>query len=335
MTAAKKDNTLAAVDLEEAVLGAIMLEKDAIHQVIDILKNPKIFSVFSNEIIYENILEMFEKDDPIDILTVTNKLKSKGRLQQIGGAYYITQLTNRVGSSANIQFHARILAQKYIQRKFGEHALQLLTDSQKEETDAIDLIDYNQEFNNEVSSYMHAGDSKKIQDISKDFFEELERQMNSDNHLAGYSTSFYELDEITLGMQDGSLIVIAGRPMEGKTVLGCNMAVHIADYKKIPVAIFSLEMPSKQLMARMLSADTQILHDKIKRGSLSEYDVERLRKSKIHNLPIYIYDNSNLTINELRAHAIRLHYEKDVKLIIVDYLQLMHGTRKTHTAVDG
>ncbi len=319
----------AAVDLEEAVLGALMLEKGALFEILDILKTPGVFSDEKRRIVYKAVLELHNEGNPIDILTVSNKLRKQDRLDDIGGAFYISTLTNRVSSAANIQYHARIICQFYIQREYIRYAERLHEHAQDNKIDAVGLLDYNQAFQNEISSFFHAGQSVKMENVSKEFFKTLERQMKRNTELAGYSTGFSDLDNILLGLQNGSLIIVAARPGEGKTVLACNIATHVADYEKMPVGIFSLETPATQLMGRMISADLEIPHRKIQKGFLSPYELENLHKSKIHNLPIHIYDNSNLTINELRAHAIRLFHEEGVRLIIVDYLQLMGGKRRS------
>ena len=317
-----------ALRTEEAVLGALLVEKGAIHQVVDILKTPQAFTAPKNQFIYEAATALFEKGEPVDLLTIADQLRSTNHLDKCGGLSYLSSLTNNVHSSANIQYHARILIQNLIKQKYVDYSISLHDRSQDGATDVTELLDFSQNFNNEISRFYHAGDSHTMTAASKEFFEILERQMQRTTELAGYSTSFAGVDQITLGLQDASMIVVAGRPAQGKTVFGTNIAVHVAKTYGLPVAIFSLEMPKHQLVARMLSAQEEVVHDGIKKGRLSEYDLDKLRNSSLHELPIHIYDNSNLTINELRAHAIRLYYEHGVRLIIVDYLQLMHGKRK-------
>jgi replicative DNA helicase len=313
-----------AVDLEEAVLGAIMLEKDALTSVIDILK-PDVFYKESHQKIYRAILNLFEKSEPIDILTVTAQLKKNGDLEIAGGPFYITQLTSRVASSANIEYHTRIISQKFLQRELIRISSEIIHDAFEDTTDVFDMLDNAEKNLFSVSEGNLRRSYEKMPDLLKQAIDQIRIASTKEDHMMGVPSGFSELDRATGGWQKSDLIVVAARPGMGKTAFVLSMARNMAVEYKRPVAFFSLEMNALQLVTRLISSETQLPAEKLKRGLLETYEWEQLN-SKIANLtdaPLIIDDTPALSIFELRAKARRLKQQWDINLIVIDYLQLM------------
>ncbi len=315
-----------AVDLEEAVLGALMLEKDALSTVIDILK-PEVFYQEAHKKIFEAIQQLFQKSKPVDILTVTAELRQTGALEMVGGAYYITSLTNRVASAANIEFHARIISQKYIQRELIRISTEIITNAYEDTTDIFDLLDHAEKNLFDIAQNNLRRDTQKMDEIIKQSLATLEELRTKTDGLTGVPSGFTDLDRITGGWQKSDLVIIAARPAMGKTafVLSCARNASV-EFKK-PVVVFSLEMSSVQLVNRLISGETEIEQEKIRKGNLAEWEWQQLH-SKIGRLteaPLLIDDTPALNIFEFRAKCRRLKSQYDIQMIIIDYLQLMHG----------
>jgi len=315
-----------AIDLEEAVLGALMLEKDALSSVIDILK-PEVFYRDSHQKIFQAIRVLFEKTSPVDILTVTAQLRLQGELEMIGGAYYITELTNRVASAANIEYHSRIIIQKYLQRELIRISTEVIASAYEDTTDVLDLLDKAEKNLFDIAQNNLRRDSRKMDDILRESLLEIEALRDKKDGLTGVPSGFTDLDRMTSGWQKSDLVIIAARPAMGKTafVLTCarNAAV---DFDK-PVVVFSLEMSSVQLVNRLISGETEIEQEKIRKGRLEQWEWEQIH-SKIGRLeaaPLIIDDTPGLNIFEFRAKCRRLKSQHDIQLIIIDYLQLMTG----------
>ncbi len=315
-----------AVDLEEAVLGAMMLEKDAVAAVIDILK-PEVFYKEAHQKIFEAIKDLFARSEPVDILTVTNELKSNGVLEMVGGPYYITMLTSRIASAANVEFHARIILQKHIQRELINISSEIIKDAFEETTDVFDLLDKAEQSLFTVSETNLRRNWEDMSALIKQAIEDIESAKDSESHLRGVPSGFVSLDRITSGWQKSDLIILAARPSMGKTALALTMARNIAvDFNK-PVAIFSLEMSSVQLVIRLIASETELKSEKLKKGNLADFEWEQLH-DKIKNLinaKIFIDDTPALTIFELRAKCRRLKQQHNIEMVFVDYLQLMSG----------
>ena len=312
-----------AVDLEEAVLGALMLDKDPLTEVIDILKKESFYKE-DHQMIYEAILDLFQKSEPIDILTVTQELKKRGELEIIGGPFYIAQLTNRVASSANVEFHARIISQKHIQRELIKISSDTIKKAYDETIDVFDLLDAAEAQLFEVAEGNIRRSYEDMKNLLHKAVKQLELNSKSDG-TSGVPTGFSNLDRVTGGFQKSDMIVLAARPGMGKTAFVVSLARNAAvDYKK-GVAIFSLEMSSLQLVNRLISGETEIAGEKLKKGNLEPYEWEQLgaRIGKLTNAPIFINDTPGLSVFELRAQCRRLKAEKDIQMVIIDYLQLM------------
>jgi len=317
-----------ALDLEEAVLGALMLEKDALSQVIEILK-PEIFYKDSHREIYAVIKELFENSEPVDILTVTNRLRKNGKLEFVGGAYYIASLTSRVNSSANIEYHSRIITEMAIKRELIRISSEIQKEAFEDSTDVFELLDKTEQSLFEVSETNIRKNFDNMRSLMNDAIKELEYKKNQKDGLTGIPSGFTALDRITSGWQKSDLIIIAARPGMGKTALVLSALRNAAVEFDRPVAIFSLEMAAVQLVNRLISAEAELEGDKIKKGNLEDYEWEQLvyKTSKLTDAPIFIDDTPALSILELRAKARRLVSQHQVQLIVVDYLQLMTGDR--------
>ena len=318
-----------AVELEEAVLGALLLEREALTSVIDIL-NPDIFYKEAHQKIYRAIAELFSDTEPIDILTVTDKLKKNGHLAEIGGPYYITQLTNRVGSPANIEYHTRILAQKYILRELIRVSSSTIKEAFEDSTDVFNLLDKAEQGLFDISENNFRRESSDIKSLVKDAITEVEKAKNSEGKLRGVPSGFTGLDRLTAGWQKSDLVVIAARPGMGKTAFALSLTRNAA-MNDAPVAFFSLEMSSIQLATRLISSETEIAGEKLKKGDLRDDEWKQLN-TKIQSLeeaPIYIDDTPSLSVFELRAKCRRMKEQHNIELIVIDYIQLMRAGENT------
>ena len=316
-----------AVDLEEAVLGAVMLEKDAVLSVIDILK-PESFYKDTHRKIYKAIIDLSTQEKAIDILTVTEELRKEKALEEVGGPLYIAQLTGKVASAAHLEFHARIIQQKYIQREL----IRVSTDIQKkaydESMDVDDLLDQAESDLFEIAEGNIKRETAKLNVLVAEAIHQIEEAAKREDHLSGVPSGFTKLDRLTSGWQKSDLVIIAARPSMGKTAFVLSMARNIAVEHKRPVVFFSLEMASIQLVNRLIVSETELPSDRIRNGRLEEYEWKQL-DYKIKSLveaPIFIDDTPALSIFELRAKCRRLKVQHQIELVIVDYLQLMTGT---------
>jgi len=313
-----------AVDLEEAVLGALMLEKDAVSAVIDIL-TPKVFYKDAHQRIFSAISSLFGKSEPIDILTVTNQLKSTGELEMVGGPYYITMLTSRIASAANIEYHTRIIQQKHIQRDLIHISSEIIKEAYEDTTDVFALLDKAEQNLFSVSETNLRRNFEDMSSLVKNAIIDIENAKNSDASFRGVPAGFSELDRITSGWQKSDLIILAARPSMGKTALALSMARNMAVDHKKSIAFFSLEMSAIQLVTRLISSETELRSDKLKSGNLADHEWEQLH-AKIGGLgdaKIFIDDTPALSIFELRAKCRRLKQQHDIEMVFIDYLQLM------------
>src|SRR5215218_3092114 len=319
-----------AKDLEEAVLGAIMLEKSAFDTVIEILK-PDCFYVESNQRIYRAMQGLQQKNLPIDLLTVVEELKFREELDLVGGPYYVSKLTNAVVSSANIEAHSRIILQKFIQRELIRISGEIIGDAYEDSTDVFELLDESESKLFEITNNHLRKDYAAISDVLVKTIQRIEDLRTRQDEISGVPTGFHLLDRITYGWQPTDLIILAARPSVGKTAFALNLARNAALHptKPTPVAVFSLEMSAGQLVQRILSAESEIWLEKIARGKMEEHEMKQLYAKGIQRLaqaPIFVDDSAALNIFELRAKCRRLKNLNNIGLIIIDYLQLMSGT---------
>lgn len=315
-----------ARDLEEAVLGALMLEKTALEKVMGFLKK-EAFYVDAHQAIFEAISELSNDSNPVDILTVTEQLRKNGKLEEVGGAYYITQLSNRVASAANIEYHAHIVIQKHIQRKLIAIAGEIGEKAFEETSDAFELLDESEKKLFEIKNESMTKSYDDVRDLLHEAISQIENLKSDTEGLTGVPTGFTALDRITAGWQRSDLIILAARPGMGKTALTLSMARNAAVLAQKSVAIFSLEMSSLQLTKRLISAEAELDADKLRTGKLEEYEWQQLhsRIRTIEEAKIFIDDTPALTVLDLKAKARRLKRRQNIDMIIIDYLQLMRG----------
>lgn len=313
-----------SLDMEEAVLGALMLAKEPVNDVIDILQ-PESFYKDGHQKIYAAIKDLFASSNPIDILTVTQQLRKKGELDEVGGPYYISQLTNRVASTANTENHARIISQKHILRELIKISSNVIQKAYDETTDVFDLLD-----EAEASLFKVAeGNIRKNYDMMADLVlqatREIEAAMQREDGLSGIPTGFTELDKVTSGWQRSDMVVIAARPGMGKTAFVLSMARNVAVKYNNACAVFSLEMSSLQLVNRLISGEAEIPAEDIRKGNFTRDKFNQLfeRTKKLAQAPLFIDDTPALSVFELRAKCRRLKAQHDIQIIIIDYLQLM------------
>lgn len=318
-----------STDMEEAVLGAIMLEKEAIITVLDILK-PESFYKEMNQKIYSAIFRLNDREMPVDLYTVTEELKATEELESVGGPVYLTQLTSKVVSAAHVEFHARIVAQKFLQRELIRVSSEIQAKAYDDTNDVNELLDFSE---NELFQIAEGNIKKEIAPINavlKEAIHEIEEASKREDALVGVPSGFTRLDRLTSGWQRSDLIIIAARPSMGKTALALSMARNMAVDHKKSVAIFSLEMSAIQLVNRLIVSETELPSDRIKNGRLKEDEWKHL-ESRIKNLEdakVYIDDTPAISVFELRAKCRRLAAQHKLDIAIIDYLQLMTGPKE-------
>jgi replicative DNA helicase len=313
-----------AVEVEEAVLGALMLERDAYVTVADIIDTSSFYKEVHQKI-FDAIKELSTHEKPVDLLMVTQELKDRNQLDEIGGPGYIAQLTRRVASAAHIEFHSRIIAQKFIQRELIRVSSEIQAKSYDDSLDVDDLIDFSETSLFQVAERNIKKETVPIKPVLNEAIQLIEKARHQKDGLSGVPSGFTALDRITSGWQKTDLIIVAARPSMGKTAFVLSMARNMAVDHNRGVAVFSLEMSSIQLVNRLIAAETELGNDKLKTGRLENYEWEHLNR-KISNLekaPMFIDDTPALSIFEFRAKCRRLKMQHDIQVVIVDYLQLM------------
>ena len=318
-------------DLEEAVLGAMMLEREKVHLVIDLLTE-KHFYQPQHQKIFKVIRELYQSGDTaIDLLTVANELKRQGELEFIGGPFYLAQLTNRVSSAANIEFHGRILTQKFIQRELISVAGEVALEAYDDANDAFELLDQSEAKLYEIKN---AGLKRNFQEISvliNNSLKEIENRMSADNDgITGVASGFSDIDRLNGGWQPSDLVILAARPAMGKTAFALSLARNAAVDHKKSVMIFSLEMADIQLVNRLISGEAEVPGDKIKKSELTEDEWQRLHQKTVSlgSSKIFIDDTPQLSIFDLNAKCRRVHSQQGLDLVLVDYLQLLRHDSK-------
>ncbi|HYF70018.1 MAG TPA: replicative DNA helicase [Ohtaekwangia sp.] len=315
-----------ALDLEEAVLGALMLEKNALNAVVEFLKPEHFYSEQHKEI-FTAIVDLFKATEPVDMRTVVNQLRKTGKIELVGGAYYIAELTAKVSSAANIEYHARVIMEMAIKRTLIEVASKIQSDAYEDTTDVFELLDKTEQSIFQISDSNLRKNYDNMRNLMARAIQELQVLKEHKDGLTGVPSGFTELDRMTSGWQKSDLVIIAARPGMGKTAFVVSALRNAAVDFKIPVAIFSLEMASIQLVNRMISAEAELESEKIKKGNLAEHEWAQLvhKTSRLSSAPIFIDDTPALSILELRAKCRRLKAEHGIQIVVVDYLQLMRG----------
>ncbi len=314
-----------AIEVEHAVLGAIMIDKDAFPAVMEILSEES-FYVQSHQSIFAAMIQLFEDSKPIDMLTVAEQLRKDGALDMVGGPVALIDLTNKVASSANIEFHARILAQKHIQRELITVSNSIIEEAYEDTTDVFDLLDESEQKLFSITQNNLGRKTQSMSAVLAKVMKNLETLSEKDDSMTGITSGYTEIDKVTSGWQRSDLIILAARPGMGKTALTLNMARNAA-VAGMPVAIFSLEMSNEQLVSRIISSEIELEGKKIRNGDLSESEWKILHNkiNDLEKMQIYIDDTPGINSFELRAKCRRLKKQYDIQLIIIDYLQLMTG----------
>lgn len=311
-------------DLEKAVLGALLIQTDAIFNVMDILR-PSSFYDPAHQAIFQSVLDLGTSHKPVDIMTVAHDLKAKDQLEMVGGEVYLAELTDRLATASHLEFHARIVHQKYVQRELIKASAEIQKRSYDVGEDVEELINFAEGEIFKISEGNIKSETQKINSILDQAINAIEEAAKNKSQLLGTPSGFTKLDRITSGWQPSDLVIVAARPSMGKTAFVLSMARNMAvDYNK-PIAIFSLEMASLQLVNRLISAEVEIRSDKIRLGELKDYEWQQL-ESRVKNLetaPMYIDDTPAISVFELRAKCRRLARTSGISAIIIDYLQLM------------
>jgi replicative DNA helicase len=315
-----------AIELEEAVLGAMLIEASAVNTVIEKL-SPDSFYMPQHQKIYQAIFRLFSTSKPIDILTVSEELKSMGALEEVGGIHYISSLTNKIGSSANAEHHAHIITQKFIQRELIRISSETIKGAYEDTTDVFDLLDNVEQdlfkiTENNINKGFEPMNSLILQAIK-----EMKEKIDPESGLTGVPSGFNALDQVTSGWQKSDMVILAARPGMGKTAFVLSMARNAAVDFKQAVAVFSLEMSSLQLVTRLMAAETELEMEKLRKGKLADHEWEQLyqKVKRLEEAPLFIDDTPAINVFELRAKCRRLKQHHDIKMVIIDYLQLMTG----------
>ena len=315
-----------AIELEEAVLGALMIDNESLSDTIDSLQ-AEYFYKTEHQKIFEAITNLFNHTQPVDILTVTEELKRMDQLEIVGGLGYISKLTNNVASASNTEFHARIIAEKFIKRSLISISNNIIGDAFNESVDIFDLLNTAEEKLFTVTEGTLRKSYDKMSTLIKGALTNIETLRNKEDSLSGVPSGFTNLDRITSGWQKSDLVIVASRPGMGKTSFALSMARNIAVDHKTAIGVFSLEMSSEQLVNRLIASEAELGASKLRQGDLADHEMVQLHEKIKHlsEAPIYIDDTPGLTIFELRAKARRLAKNHNVGIIIIDYLQLMHA----------
>ena len=315
-----------SVEAEEAVLGAILVNPVSLGRIVEYIK-PESFYKPAHRLIYETMLELFKKNEPIDIVTVSESLRNEEKLEDAGGRAYINDLALSVVTTANIEFYAKIIQEKEIKRALINAGSEIVSMSyENEETDIV--LDNAQKLIFNIAAQKDTSDLVPIQDLVVSSYEQIEFRYNNKDDLVGVTTGFYDLDALTSGLQKSDLIILAARPSMGKTAFALNLAQNVALKAKKGVAIFSLEMPKQQLVKRMLCSEAEVDTQRITSGHMQQKDWEKLMDAmtKFADAHIYIDDTSGITATDIKAKCRRLMLEeKELGLVVIDYLQLMEG----------
>jgi replicative DNA helicase len=315
------------LEAEQSILGGILLDNQALNPVLEIMDQSDFYSDAHRKI-FTAILELNNRNEPADLITLSNIMKDQKKLDQVGGVSYLASLVDNVGSAANIAYYAKIVKEKSILRRLIGTATEIINSSYETATDVDQMLDQAEHAIFDISENKIRPSFSPIREVIKDSFKNIERLYANKELITGVATGFDKLDDITTGLQKSELIIIAGRPSMGKTAFALNIAQYAALETNVPVAIFSLEMSKEQLTLRMLSAESRVDSQRLRKGFLGETDWPKLTAAagRLSDAPIYIDDTPAITVIEMKAKARRLKTEAGLGLIILDYLQLMRGS---------
>jgi replicative DNA helicase len=315
-------------EAEQSVLGGILMENEALNRVVEIL-NCEDFYREAHRKIFKSMIALSEKNEPSDLITLTNQLKYEDLLEEVGGASYLASLIDSVPTAANIEYYARIVKEKAILRKMIQAATEIVTQSYEDRGDVDGFVDDAERLIFQISEHRVKPSFYTIKDIMKESFKTIEKLYEKKELITGIPSGFKDLDRKTAGFQASDLIIVAGRPGMGKTAFCLNVAQYAAIEVKVPVAVFSLEMSKEQLALRMLCSEAEVEGQRLRSGFLSESDWPKLTLAagNLSEAPLFIDDTPAITNLEIRAKARRLKAEHGLGLVVIDYLQLMKARR--------
>jgi replicative DNA helicase len=321
-----------SLEAEVSVLGGILLENEALSRVLEVIREGDFYRE-SHRKIFSAILELFERNEPADLITLSEVLKKRAAFEEVGGIEYLNSLVNSVPTAANISYYAKIVKEKSILRKLINRATEIVSQGYGDAGNVDDFLDRAEHSIFEISEDRVRPSFYPIKEIIKSSFKTIEKLYEKRQLITGVPTGFSRLDELTSGLQPSDLIIVAGRPSMGKTAFALNIAQHAAIEARVPTAVFSLEMAKEQLALRMLCSEAKVDAHRLRGGFLSESDWPKLTRAagNLSEAPIFIDDTAGLTALEMRAKARRLRAERNLGLIIVDYLQLMRGRADSDT----
>ncbi|NQT29540.1 MAG: replicative DNA helicase [Candidatus Saganbacteria bacterium] len=319
---------------EQSVIGSMLLDKNAIMRTVELL-HPDSFYRDAHRYIYESILELFDKGEPIDLITVTDALRKSGKLDSVGGSVYVADLLNSVPTAANVEYYAKIVEEKAVLRRLIEAGTQIVASAFAQNENVDQILDQAEKSVFNIALKRVREGFHKIDSVIKRVLDKIDALYDKKEGITGITTGFADLDRLTAGFQNADLIIIAARPAVGKTAFALNMAQNVAIKHKIPVAIFSLEMSKDQLAQRMLCSEAEVNAQKLKTASLSDTGWKKLTRAlgRLSEAPIFIDDSASITSTEVRAKTRRLKIERGLGLVIVDYMQLMRGRSRVENRV--
>jgi replicative DNA helicase len=314
------------VEAEQSILGAILIDNEALPKALEVI-DPDDFYKQSHRKIFQAMIELFEKSEPIDLITLTDHMKRQDELDAVGGVAYLSSLVNMVPTAANIKYHSKIVREKGLLRNLLRSATEIASRVYEDNLEAEELVDYAERSIFDISDKRIKASFVTLKEVIKGSFEMIEHLYDKKETVTGVPSGFKDLDNLTTGFQKGDLIVVGGRPSMGKTAFALNVAQHVGLESREPVAIFSLEMAKEQLAFRMLCSEAMVNSSSIRKGFIQKEDWHKLTAgaSRLTGAPIFIDDSSGITVLELRAKARRLKREHGLSLVIVDYLQLMRS----------
>ncbi len=314
------------VEAEQSIIGAILIDNEALPKALEIIGIDDFYKT-SHRKIFRSMVELFDRNEPIDLITLTDYMKRSDELDAVGGVSYLSSLVNMVPTAANIKYHSKIVREKGLLRSLLRSATEIASKVYEDNLEAEEMVDYAERSIFDISDKRVKASFITLKELIKSSFEMIEHLYDKKEAITGVPSGFRDLDELTTGFQKGDLIVVGGRPSMGKTAFTLNIAQHVGLESREPVAIFSLEMAKEQLAFRMLCSEAMVNSNSIRKGFIKKEDWHKLTgaASKLTGAPIFIDDSSGITVLELRAKARRLKMEHGLSLVIVDYLQLMRG----------
>jgi replicative DNA helicase len=322
------------LEAERSVLGGILLENQAMPNVMEILREEDFYRDAHRKI-YQAMVDLSERNHPVDLITLTEEVNRKGSLQETGGAVYLASLADEVPTAANILYYAKIVKEKSVLRRLIEAATEIARQGYEEPEDAVAFLDRAEQTILEVSRSQQRQGFVPLRSVLQETFQSIEKLYDKQGMLSGVGTGFVDFDHKTSGLQRSDLVILAGRPSMGKTALALNIASHVAMKEGLPVAIFSLEMSREQLATRLLCSEARIDGSKLRSGYIKKSDFPKLTKAAdvLSRAPIFIDDSPSMHVTEMRGKARQMRLEHRVELIIIDYLQLMQGSGRAENRV--